>query len=44
MINNDNKLLGCFISIPKCASKTVLEMFKLGNNRDRQLKIKQDSV
>lgn len=36
MINNDNKLLGCFISIPKCASKTVLEMFKLGNNRDRQ--------
>lgn len=30
----DNKLLGCFISIPKCASNTILSMFELGNNRD----------
>ena len=30
----DNHFIGCFISIPKCASKTILEMFELGNNRD----------
>ena len=29
------KLLGCFISIPKCASKTILQMFELGNNRSQ---------
>ena len=34
----DNKLLGCFISIPKCASKTILEMFKLGRNRNNHFK------
>ena len=34
MDNKDNKLLGCFISIPKCASKTILSMFELGKNRD----------
>jgi hypothetical protein len=34
MDNKDNKLLGCFISIPKCASKTILTMFNLGKNRD----------
>lgn len=31
---NDNNLLGCFISIPKCASKTILNMFELGYCRD----------
>tara|TARA_X000000368_G_scaffold112523_2_gene87765 strand:- start:3820 stop:4437 length:618 start_codon:yes stop_codon:yes gene_type:complete len=30
----NNQLIGCFISIPKCASKTILQMFELGNNRD----------
>jgi hypothetical protein len=30
----DNQFIGCFISIPKCASKTILQMFELGNNRD----------
>lgn len=35
MINIKNKkIIGCFISIPKCASKTILEMFKLGSNRN----------
>lgn len=34
MDNKDIKLLGCFISIPKCASKTILIMFELGKNRD----------
>jgi len=34
MSDKDYKLLGCFISIPKCASKTILSMFKLGKNRD----------
>lgn len=29
----DSNLVGCFISIPKCASKTVLEMFEMGKNR-----------
>lgn len=29
------KKIGCFISIPKCASKTVLEIFDLGKNRDQ---------
>lgn len=29
-----NKKIGVFISIPKCASKTILEMFDLGFNRD----------
>ena len=29
-----NEIVGCFISIPKCASKTILEMFKLGQNRN----------
>lgn len=33
-MDTNNKLLGCFISIPKCASKTILRMFELGNNRD----------
>lgn len=31
----NNKIkVGVFISIPKCASKTILEMFELGKNRD----------
>tara|TARA_B110000967_G_C18833323_1_gene535258 strand:+ start:347 stop:979 length:633 start_codon:yes stop_codon:yes gene_type:complete len=37
MDNTDTKLLGCFISIPKCASKTILSMFELGRNRDNHL-------
>ena len=38
------ELLGCFISIPKCASKTVLEMFKLGHNRDNHFDEKSSQV
>jgi hypothetical protein len=34
MDNKNNQLLGCFISIPKCASRTILKIFELGNNRD----------
>ena len=34
MDNKTHTLLGCFISIPKCASKTILEILELGNNRD----------
>ncbi len=34
MDNTDAKLLGCFISIPKCASRTILSMFELGIHRD----------
>lgn len=30
----DDKLIACFISIPKCASKTILNMFDLGINRN----------
>ena len=30
----DGKKAATFISIPKCASKTILEMFDLGINRD----------
>ena len=30
---DETPLLGCFISIPKCASKTILSMFQLGQNR-----------
>lgn len=32
--NTDNIKCSVFISIPKCASKTILEMFQLGFNRD----------
>lgn len=31
---NENNIVGVFISIPKCASKTILKMFELGKNRD----------
>jgi hypothetical protein len=35
-------ILGAFISIPKCASKTILEMFKFGRNRDNHFTEKSD--
>lgn len=31
----DKNLSCCFVSIPKCASKTILEMFEMGKNRDK---------
>lgn len=34
----DKELIGCFISIPKCATKTILRMFALGRNRDNHYK------
>lgn len=36
IINNnfDGKKIGVFISIPRCASKTILKMFELGKNRN----------
>ena len=34
--------VGCFISIPKCASKTILDMFKLGHNRDNHFSEKSE--
>ena len=34
----DKELVGCFISIPKCATKTILRMFALGRNRDNHYK------
>ena len=39
----EDKLIGCFISIPKCASKTILNMFELGKNRDNHFNEKSDS-
>lgn len=33
---------GAFISIPKCASKTILNMFELGKNRDNHLDEKKN--
>lgn len=33
-VYNKNEIIGAFISIPKCASTTILDMFKLGENRD----------
>ena len=33
-MNKENIKIGAFISIPKCASKTILSMFELGRNRD----------
>lgn len=35
-------IVGVFISIPKCASKTILEMFKLGKNRKNHFSEKSD--
>ena len=32
--NKDTRKIGAFISIPKCGTKTILEMFNLGFNRD----------
>jgi uncharacterized protein (UPF0335 family) len=34
-VTNQPEIVGAFVSIPKCASKTILEMFKLGINRDK---------
>ena len=34
------KKVGLFISIPKCASKTILNLYKLGKNRDNDKKDK----
>ena len=36
-MNNKNIKIGAFISIPKCASKTILKMFELGRNRDNEM-------
>ena len=38
----DSKILGAFISIPKCATKSVLRIFKLGKNRDNHFDEKSD--
>ena len=35
-------IVGVFISIPKCASKTILNMFKLGVNRNNHFAEKSD--
>ncbi len=37
MDDNCDKLLGCFVSIPKCATNTILKMFELGVIRDNHL-------
>ena len=42
MKNKEEKLVGCFISIPKCATKTILRMFALGRNRDNHYKEESD--
>lgn len=39
---SENKYVGAFISIPKCASKTILKMFELGKNRDNHLDEKEN--
>jgi hypothetical protein len=36
-VDKQNEIVGAFISIPKCASNTILEMFNLGINRDNHL-------
>lgn len=38
----DSNILGAFISIPKCATKSVLRIFKLGKNRDNHFDEKSD--
>lgn len=38
----DSKILGAFISIPKCASKSILRIFKLGKNRDNHFDEKSE--
>lgn len=38
----EKKMVGCFISIPKCATKTILRMFALGRNRDNHYKEESD--
>lgn len=40
---NNNLFCGAFISVPKCASKTILKMFQLGKNRDNHLDEKQNT-
>ena len=35
-------LLGTFISIPKCSTKTILKMFELGENRDHHFDEKSE--
>ena len=42
MVKKKPIILGVFISIPKCASKTILKMFKLGRNRDNHFTEKSD--
>lgn len=41
-IINKKPIIGVFISIPKCASKTILEMFELGGNRDNHFAEKSE--
>lgn len=41
-MNENKKIVGVFISIPKCASKTILEMFKLGKNRNEHFDEKSE--
>lgn len=38
----NKKFFGAFISIPKCASKTILDMFELGKNRDNHFDTKKN--
>ena len=40
MDDNSDKLLGCFISIPKCATHTIANVFELGEIRDSHYKKK----
>ena len=41
-MNEKTIIVGVFISIPKCASKTILDMFKLGKNRDNHFSEKSE--
>ena len=38
------KKVGVFISIPKCGSKTILELYKLGKNRDNDKRDKTHPI
>lgn len=40
--SKDIKIIGAFISIPKCASKSILHIFNLGKNRDNHFDEKSD--
>lgn len=40
--SKDIKIIGAFISIPKCASKSILRIFNLGRNRDNHFDEESD--